>query len=151
VPPVICRIFNGPLLGLLLLPGLAQAQVQLPWCELRFDSGARRLLPLAATPESRTTGLSGRDEVGAGMLFAWAEEGERQLWMKATRVPLSAAFIDAGGVVVRLADMQPFSLQRHGAVGVRYILEVRQGEFNALRVRPGSRVRINCPGLPSPP
>ena len=141
---VICRRLGPRWLSLLLLlPGLTQAQ--LPICELLFDSGARRKVPLAATSESRVIGLSGRDQVAAGMLFAWDEQGYRELWMKDTGVALSAAFIDGQGRVVKLVDMQPYSLQRHGAVAVRYIIEVKQGDFAALGLALGSRVLINCP------
>lgn len=141
---VICRrLGSGWLSLLLLLPGLAQAQLRV--CELLFDNGARRTVPLAATPKSRTIGLSGRDQVAAGMLFAWDEQGYRELWMKDTRLALSAAFINAQGRVVKLVDMQPYSLQRHGAVAVRYIIEVKQGDFAALGLVLGSRVQINCP------
>ena len=127
--------------------GLASnaALAQLPECRVGFPSGAERDLPLAATPESRILGLSGRDEVGGGMLFAWPQEGLRELWMKDTRVALSAAFIDSAGTVRKVVDMRPFSLQRHGSdEPVRYIIEVAQGEFAALGVAVGSRVSIDC-------
>ncbi|PZW49763.1 DUF192 domain-containing protein [Pseudomonas sp. URMO17WK12:I2] len=127
--------------------GLASnaALAQLPECRVGFPSGAERDLPLAATPESRTLGLSGRDEVGGGMLFAWPQEGLRELWMKDTRVALSAAFIDSAGTVRKVVDMRPFSLRRHGSdAPVRYIIEVPRGEFAALGVKDGSHVAIDC-------
>ena len=127
--------------------GLASnaALAQLPECRIGFPSGAERDLPLAATPEARTLGLSGRDEVGDGMLFAWPNEGLRELWMKDTRVALSAAFIDNTGTVRKVVDMRPFSLRRHGSdAPVRHIIEVAKGEFAALGVVVGSRVGIDC-------
>lgn len=121
------------------------ALAQLPECRVGFPAGQIRDLPLAATPEARTIGLSGRDEVGDGMLFAWPQEGLRELWMKDTRVALSAAFIDNGGTVRKLVDMRPFSLQRHASdEPVRYIIEVARGEFAGLGVVVGSRVEIGC-------
>ncbi|WP_070884447.1 DUF192 domain-containing protein [Pseudomonas argentinensis] len=127
--------------------GLASnaALAQLPECRVGFPAGQARDLPLAASPEARTLGLSGRDEAGGGMLFAWPQEGLRELWMKDTRVALSAAFIDSAGRVRKVVDMRPFSLQRHGSdEPVRYIIEVAQGEFADLGVVVGSRVRIDC-------
>lgn len=127
--------------------GLASnaALAKLPECRVGFPSGAERDLPLAATPEARTLGLSGRDEVGGGMLFAWPREGLRELWMKDTRVALSAAFIDSAGTVRKVVDMRPFSLQRHGSdEPVRYIIEVALGEFAALGMKVGSDVLIDC-------
>lgn len=121
------------------------ALAQLPECRVGFPAGQTRNLPLAATPDARTIGLSGRDEVGDGMLFAWPQEGLRELWMKDTRVALSAAFIDNGGTVRKVVDMRPFSLQRHGSNGpVRYIIEVAKGEFATLGMAVGSHVIIDC-------
>lgn len=121
------------------------ALAQLPECHVSFPNGSTLDLPLAATAEARTVGLSARDDIGSGMLFAWPQEGMRELWMKDTRVALSAAFIDAGGVVRRVVDMQPYSLQRHGSnEPVRYIIEVGKGGFSARGVVVGSRVGIAC-------
>ncbi|TBU78738.1 hypothetical protein DNK10_03090 [Pseudomonas daroniae] len=127
--------------------GLASsaALAQLSECRVGFPNGETLDLPLAASAEARAVGLSGRDDIGSGMLFAWPEEGMRELWMKNTRVALSAAFIDAGGVVRKVVDMQPYSLQRHGSKEpVRYIIEVGKGDFGALGVAVGSRVGIDC-------
>lgn len=122
------------------------AQAQLPECRVGFPSGASLALPLAATAEARTVGLSGRDTVGPGMLFAWRDDGIRELWMKDTRVALSAAFIDAHGTVRKVVDMQPHSLQRHGSQEpVRYIVEVAAGAFEGLGVAVGSHITIQCP------
>lgn len=132
------------MVGALVLVSSA-ALAQLPECRVDFPNGSTLGLPLAATAEARTLGLSARDDIGSGMLFAWPEEGIRELWMKDTRVALSAAFIDARGVVRRVVDMQPYSLQRHGSKEpVRYIVEVGKGGFDALGVVVGSRVRIDC-------
>jgi len=127
--------------------GLASnmALAQLPECRVGFPSGQARDLPLAATADTRTIGLSGRDDVGDGMLFAWPHDGLRELWMKNTRVALSAAFIDNDGTVRKLVDMRPFSLQRHASdEPVRYIIEVARGDFAGLGVVVGSRVSIDC-------
>nr|WP_288467108.1 DUF192 domain-containing protein [uncultured Pseudomonas sp.] len=136
---------HSALLSVALGLGSNMALAQLPECRVGFPSGQDRDLPLAATPDARTIGLSGRDEVGGGMLFAWPQEGLRELWMKDTRVALSAAFIDSGGTVRKLVDMRPFSLQHHGSdEPVRYIIEVARGEFAGLGVEVGSRVSIDC-------
>lgn len=121
------------------------ALAQLPECRVSFPNGSTLGLPLAATAEARTVGLSARDDIGSGMLFAWAEEGMRELWMKDTRVALSAAFIDGRGVVRKMVDMQPYSLRRHGSgEPVRYIIEVGKGGFAERGVVVGSRVGIDC-------
>ncbi|SDH85591.1 hypothetical protein SAMN05216588_10843 [Pseudomonas flavescens] len=137
-------LLRSILIGSLVLASSA-ALATLPECRVGFPGGATLSVPLAATAETRTLGLSGRDDIGHGMLFAWPEEGRRELWMKDTRVALSAAFIDGRGVVRRMVDMQPYSLQRHGSQEpVRYIVEVGKGAFDALGVVVGSRVGIDC-------
>ncbi|UCJ16957.1 DUF192 domain-containing protein [Pseudomonas sp. MM211] len=139
------RVLRSIMIGALGLT-CSVAQASLPECHIRFPNGMSLALPLAATTEARTVGLSARDDIGSGMLFAWPEEGMRELWMKDTRVPLSAAFIDARGVVRRVVNMQPYSLQRHGSKEpVRYIIEVGKGGFGELGVVVGSRVGIDCP------
>ncbi|SHL16694.1 DUF192 domain-containing protein [Phytopseudomonas punonensis] len=123
----------------------ATALAQLPECQVKFPAGVTRDLPLAATIETRTVGLSGRDDVGRGMLFTWPQDGVRELWMKDTRVALSAAFVDAGERVRKVVDMRPYSLQQHSSdEPVRYIIEVARGEFAALGVVVGSHVAISC-------
>ncbi|SDF38330.1 hypothetical protein SAMN05216381_1566 [Pseudomonas seleniipraecipitans] len=138
------RLARGVVMGGLVLTS-SVALAQLPECRVDFPYGSTRSLPLAATTETRSVGLSGRDDIGPGMLFAWRDEGVRELWMKDTRVALSAAFIDAHGVVRKVVDMQPYSLERHGSnEPVRYIIEVGTGGFGALGVVVGSRVGIVC-------
>ena len=73
-----------------------------------------------------------RDSLGAdsGMLFVYTDDAERRFWMKDTRVPLSIAYLDASGRIVKIADLQP--LNETGVPSVRparYALEVNQGWF----------------------
>lgn len=101
----------------------------------------------ATTPEARRQGLMGRTRLAAdgGMLFVFEQPDIHCFWMRNTPLPLSIAFIDAGGRVVSLADMQPYSEALHcSPSAIRYALEVQQGGFSRRGIAPGAQVE----GLP---
>ena len=105
------------------------------------------LVEVAATAQQRQHGLMGRTHLPAdgGMLFVFDHPGRHCFWMRDTPLPLSIAFIDAGGRIVGLADMQPRSEALHcSGTDVRYALEVRQGEFQRRGITP----RALVDGLP---
>jgi uncharacterized protein len=99
---------------------------------------------LASTSAELARGLMYREQLApdSGMLFLFPPRGTGTcMWMKDTRIPLSAAFIDRNGTVLKIADMQPFSETVHCADGeVRFVLELNQGTFAAAGVRPGARI-----------
>lgn len=104
---------------------------------------------VADEEKERAVGLMRRDSLpdGGGMLFVYPDARARIFWMKNTPLPLSIAFLDAGGVVVALAEMQPFStVPVPSGVPAMYALEMRQGWFAAHGVGVGARVT----GLPGP-
>ena len=75
------------------------------------------------------------------MLFVFEHPGRHCFWMRDTPLPLSIAFIDAGGRIVGLADMTPRSEALHcSGTDVRYALEVRQGEFQRRGITPRAQV-----------
>lgn len=113
---------------------------------LEIDVGGNTFtVEIAATPDDRQRGLMYRDTLGEdqGMLFVFPREEMRSFWMKNTSIPLSIAYIDAGGVIREIYDMEPYSLapvpSRFPAM---YALEVRQGRFTELGIEPGDRVTI---------
>lgn len=82
---------------------------------------------VAATPEHRAIGLSGRNALhfNQGMLFVWPTAGRYCMWMRDTSLPLTALFLSDQGEVLGLEAMTPKSLDRHCAPKpVRFILEV---------------------------
>ena len=87
---------------------------------------------VAATPASRGRGLMFRSELAQdrGMLFVFPEEKVLEFWMRNTDIPLSIAFADASGRIVRIADMEPRSeaLVSSGEPA-RYALEVNRGWY----------------------
>ena len=95
---------------------------------------------VAKTAEERAKGLMGRLQLpqDEGMLFIFEEENYHSFWMKNTRIPLSIAFIDREGKIVKITDMEPFSLESHGPpCPIRYALEMKQGWFSTNGIRMG--------------
>lgn len=103
---------------------------------------------VVSTPETRAKGLMHRDDLPAdrGMLFVYPQEQPLGFWMKNTRVPLSIAFADRHGTIVRIADMTPFSLDRVPSLyPAMYAVEVNQGWFRERGVEKGDKIT----GLPT--
>jgi hypothetical protein len=107
----------------------------------------RLTVEVAATRAHRGRGLMFRKSLpdDRGMLFIFPEEQLLDFWMRNTSIPLSIAFADASGRIVRIADMQPFSdAQVSSGAPARYALEVNAGWFAQRGVRAGDDLR----GLP---
>ncbi len=101
---------------------------------------------VARTPEERAVGLMGRKHLGKeeGMLFIFEEEGYHSFWMKDTLIPLSIAFIDREGRIVRIADMKPLTLASHPPPQpILYALEMNQGWFSKNGIKVGDIVRFS--------
>ena len=66
----------------------------------------RVTVELAATRAQRGRGLMFRETLAedGGMLFLFPDEQVLEFWMRNTRIPLSIAFADASGRIVRIAD-----------------------------------------------
>lgn len=121
----------------------------LPTTTITVD-GTRLVVEIADDPEERAQGLMMRDHLpaGRGMIFVYPESEPRSFWMKDTRIPLSIAFLDDEGVIKRMADMAPLSLEHTKSVyPARYALEVNKGWFAEHGVQVGDRVE----GLPKAP
>jgi hypothetical protein len=104
----------------------------------------RLQVEIADTPEERSVGLSGRQEIedDTGMLFISPNQ-TTGFWMKDTLAPLSIAFLARCGEIVDIQDMEPESLDLHNT-DQEYLfgLEVRQGWFAANAIEPGDLVSI---------
>jgi uncharacterized membrane protein (UPF0127 family) len=103
---------------------------------------------LADTDRERATGLMGRERIGPydGMAFIFGAPTEGTFWMKNTLIPLSIAFWDETGRIVRILDMEPCEADpcpTYGP-GEPYVaaLEVEQGAFEDHGVEVGDRVEL---------
>jgi uncharacterized membrane protein (UPF0127 family) len=122
--------------------------------ELRPSSGTpvRVRLEVAATPDQRQRGLMERTRVadGTGMVFLFPDDTDSGFWMKDTLVPLSIAFVDAGGRVVAVREMtpchqDPCPVYRPGAT-YRSAVELGGGAFTEAGIKPGDSVVPLTPG-----
>jgi uncharacterized membrane protein (UPF0127 family) len=101
---------------------------------------------VAKTPEERTHGLMGRKHLGKdeGMLFVFEREDYHGFWMKDTQIPLSIAFIDKEGRIVRITDMNPLTLETHTPPQpILYALEMKKGWFSASGIKVGDIIRFS--------
>jgi uncharacterized membrane protein (UPF0127 family) len=101
---------------------------------------------VAKTPEETSNGLMGRNRLGKdeGMLFIFEAEDYHGFWMKNTLIPLSIAFIDKDGRIVKITDMKPLSLQTHAPPRpVIYALEMNKGWFSSNGIKAGDIVRFS--------
>ena len=103
---------------------------------------------VADTDAERARGLMGRTSLprNAGMIFAYTEPTQGAFWMKNTLIPLSIAFYDQDGTILRILDMEPCRADpcRVYDPGVSYLgaLEVNRGAFDELGVREGDRLEL---------
>jgi len=100
---------------------------------------------IADDPAKRQRGLMERTALAenAGMLFVFNREQQLSFFMRNTLLPLSIAYIDGGGRIVDIQDMQPLDETPHPSAGpARYALEVNQGFFAARRIQVGDRVEL---------
>lgn len=99
---------------------------------------------VACTPDDRRQGLMHRESLPEdhGMLFIFPREKVLTFWMKDTPLPLSIAFADAGGRIVRIADLEPNSTLPVASVRpARLALEMNRGWFDRHGVLVGDEIR----------
>jgi uncharacterized membrane protein (UPF0127 family) len=98
---------------------------------------------VARGEEERAQGLMFRRDMpeNEGMLFVCDECAVQKFWMKDTPLPLSIAFIEEDGTILKIADLEPHDLDGESSEHpVRYILEVNQGWFDERGIEPGERL-----------
>jgi uncharacterized protein len=82
----------------------------------------------------------------AGMAFVWRRDVDGAFWMKDTLIPLSIAFYDARGRIVRILDMAPCRADPcqiyDPRATYRGALEVNKGAFRRWQVRVGDRITV---------
>lgn len=111
-----------------------------------YIKGKEIRVEVAKTPEERAVGLMGRKHLGGeeGMLFIFEEEGYHSFWMKDTFIPLSIAFIDREGRIVKITDMKPLTLTSHPPPKpILYALEMNQGWFSKNGIKVGDVMRFS--------
>ncbi len=105
--------------------------------------GQTLTVEVADDDAERARGLMFRKSLaeGDGMLFVFQDERVRGFWMKDTQIPLSIAYVDGQGVIVRISDLTPFDTARVTSLyPARYAIEVPQGWFAAKGIEKGDKV-----------
>jgi uncharacterized membrane protein (UPF0127 family) len=112
------------------------------------DGSTLITVEVAETQAQRSRGLMFREALAedSGMVFVWFKETSGAFWMKNTLIPLSIAFFDVRGKILRILDMEPCRSEpcKLYDPGVRYMgaLEVNQGAFERWGVAEGDFIRL---------
>src|SRR4051794_29257780 len=100
---------------------------------------------IANTAGARNTGLMRRDSMPSdhGMIFVFSEPDTHSFWMKNTRIPLDIVFIDAGGTIRSIQQMQPYSLKSTSPPGaIKYAIELNEGAAAKAGAKVGDKLTI---------
>lgn len=127
---------------LIMVWALGCSQKQFPTTTIAVD-GHAIVVELAVNDEQRARGLMHRSTMAAddGMLFIYPDSKPRSFWMKDTKLPLSIAFIDPEGTIVKIADMQPLVTESTKSLyPAKYALEMNQGWFDGKGIQKGAKV-----------
>lgn len=121
-----------------------QAQPKLP--TLKIWVGPEELVTeMALTGVQQMTGMMWRTNMAENeaMIFVHPTPRQAGYWMKNCYVPLSIAYVDTGGVILEIRDMQPHDTNSvvSASDDVRFALETPQGWFQRHNISTGAVVR----------
>ena len=103
---------------------------------------------IAHTPDQHQQGLMFRRSLArnAGMVFVFERAVRGGFWMKNTLIPLSIAFYDRRGRIVKIMVMEPCKADPcpvyDPGVAYRGALEVNKGSFRRWRVQRGDTIKL---------
>jgi uncharacterized membrane protein (UPF0127 family) len=121
-------------------PAVPGAELPVDWLTV---GGHQITVELARDPEQRSRGLMFRQTLPPdhGMLFLFTIDEVQQFWMRNTVIPLSIAYADAHGRIVRIADLEPLDERPVTSIApARYALEMNRGWFAAHGVVAGDAI-----------
>ena len=136
---------------LALLLSASSAATALPRSTAFVDTDERRVrltVEVADEPEEWRVGLMHRSSLArnAGMIFLFPQPIRGGFWMKNTLIPLSIAFFDGRGRILRIMVMTPCRADPcptyDPRVAYRGALEVNRGSFGRWGVRRGDVIRL---------
>jgi uncharacterized membrane protein (UPF0127 family) len=109
----------------------------------------RLTVQVADTPQKRDKGLMfvGKLPENEGMLFVFSERTYGGFWMKNTFIPLSIAFLDLSGEILKILNMEPcieeFCPTYDPEIFYHYAIEVNLGWFKKNQIKEGDYVKFN--------
>jgi len=106
-------------------------------------SGISINVDIADSEQERAYGLMYRKSMpdSCGMLFVFEAAAVQSFWMRNTYIPLSIAYIDENGIIVRIKDMEPLDLTSVTSdYPAQYALEVNKGWFKKRGIKEGDSV-----------
>ena len=139
------------LLGVAILLTQAAAASALPRTTAVLDTGERRVritVEVADEADEWRVGLMHRRTLArnAGMVFLFPRPTQGGFWMKNTLIPLSIAFFDGRGRILRIMVMTPCRADPcpvyDPRVAYRGALEVNRGSFGRWGARRGDTIRV---------
>lgn len=134
-----------------LCPVALGGDVTFPRGTVSIATGQRKVavrVEIAETDAQRARGLMFRQSLppNAGMLFLFQSATRSTFWMKDTHIPLSIAFADRRGRILKIMNMAPCHADPcpiyDPKLAYRRALEVNQGAFRRWRVKVGSRMTL---------
>jgi uncharacterized protein len=119
---------------------------------IKVVSGNRKIhltVQVADTPQKRDKGLMFVKNLpnNEGMLFVFSGETYGGFWMKNTLIPLSIAFLDSDGKILKILDMLPCKEDicptYDPELSYHYALEVNIGWFEKNQIKEGGFVELD--------
>ncbi|MCI2256376.1 DUF192 domain-containing protein [Domibacillus sp. PGB-M46] len=117
--------------------------------KIKIISGGRETkltVQIANTQEKIEKGLMFVEKLpeNEGMLFMYGGKIYGGFWMKNTLIPLSIAFLDSDGKILKIMDMEPCKEEEcrmyDPELPYRYALEVNLGWFERNQIKEGDYV-----------
>ncbi len=100
---------------------------------------------VARKNEELEQGLSGISQLGEdeGMIFVLPKKSKTKFHMKGVKIPLSIAYLDWRGKILKIEDMDPKTLERiyEAPDKTRYALEMNRGWFERAGLKKGDPIR----------
>jgi uncharacterized protein len=119
---------------------------------IKVSSGGRTIpltVQVADTPKKRDKGLMFFEKLpeNEGMLFVFSAKTYGGFWMKNTIIPLSIAFLDSNGKILKILDMVPCKEEvcptYDPELSYYYAIEVNLGWFEKNQINEGDFVKLD--------
>ncbi|MEE9397404.1 MAG: DUF192 domain-containing protein [Methylococcales bacterium] len=142
------QLFFFIVISLSVKTSASQPSPNLPLIEVTVNQ-QKLTAELAANSQARMVGLSERKSMPEdwGMLFAYKKEKMVYFWMRDTYIPLSIAFLNSGGTILNILDMEPLNtiLRYRSVQPAQFALETNLGWFARNGIRVGDRIYFHIP------